>query len=222
MFVSNSTIKSDGELCFKDTSFNRTTVPQILNITCIVHGQYVIYYNERLPNKTYPSYYSSFAHNELCEVEVHGKSHIQWVFILSVIAIFLCILVFEELLYCNWFFFWFYIRFKICFLFCLIYFWLFGFVLFCMIHFISNGGVIIRKVQILITQLIHFVYLLIYLLKMCLHLSNQTICSYLHKFCSFCLFFLKKTDRDLSFCSNYRAWNLQEPFFRQLFDCSKP
>lgn len=67
-----------------------------------------------------------------------------------------------------------------------------------------------------------FTYLLIYLLKMCLHLSNQTICSYLHKFCSFCLFFLKKTDRDLSFCSNYRAWNLQEPFFRQLFDCSKP
>lgn len=37
-----------------------------------------------------------------------------------------------------------------------------------------------------------FTYLLIYLLKMCLHLSNQTICSYLHKFCSFCLFFLRK------------------------------
>lgn len=34
-----------------------------------------------------------------------------------------------------------------------------------------------------------FTYLLIYLLKMCYHLSNQTICSYLHKFCSFCLFF---------------------------------
>lgn len=41
--VSNTTVRTDGKLCFNDTSFNRTTVPSILNITCIVHGQYVIY-----------------------------------------------------------------------------------------------------------------------------------------------------------------------------------
>lgn len=74
VYVSNTTVTTDGQLCFKDTSFNRGTVPATLNITCIVHGQYIIYYNERLPNKTYPSYYSPDAHNELCEVEVYGKS----------------------------------------------------------------------------------------------------------------------------------------------------
>lgn len=74
VYVSNTTVRTDGKLCFNDTSFNTTTVPSILNITCIVHGQYVIYYNERLTNKAYPSYYSPDAHNELCEVEVYGKS----------------------------------------------------------------------------------------------------------------------------------------------------
>lgn len=74
VYVSNTTVTTDGKLCFKDTSFNRTTVPAFINITCIVHGQYVIYYNERLPNTIYPSYYSPDAHNELCEVEVYGKS----------------------------------------------------------------------------------------------------------------------------------------------------
>lgn len=74
VYVSNTTVRRDGKLCFKDTVFNRTTVPAIINITCIVHGQYVIYYNERLQNNTYPSYYSRYAHNELCEVEVYGKS----------------------------------------------------------------------------------------------------------------------------------------------------
>lgn len=73
VYVSNTTVRTDGKLCFKDTSFNRTTVPAILNITCIVHGKYVIYYNERLPNGGYPIYYSPDAHNELCEVEVYGK-----------------------------------------------------------------------------------------------------------------------------------------------------
>lgn len=73
LYVSNTTVRTDGKLCFKDTSFNRTTVPAILNITCIVHGKYVIYYNERLSNGKYPNYYSSDAHNGLCEVEVYGK-----------------------------------------------------------------------------------------------------------------------------------------------------
>lgn len=39
---------------------------------CPVHGQYVIYYNERLPGVTYPDDYSQYAYNELCEVEVFG------------------------------------------------------------------------------------------------------------------------------------------------------
>lgn len=74
LYVSNTTHISDGALCFKDTNF--TTRDFIyhgsLNITCPVHGQYVIYYNERLAGVTYPTDYSKYAYSELCEVEIFG------------------------------------------------------------------------------------------------------------------------------------------------------
>ncbi|XP_065926559.1 uncharacterized protein [Magallana gigas] len=73
IYVSNTTNKSEGTLCYKDRNFTRSTIPAVFNTTCIVHGQYVIYYNERLPGVTYPSYYSEYAYNELCEVEVYGN-----------------------------------------------------------------------------------------------------------------------------------------------------
>nr|XP_034321234.1 multiple epidermal growth factor-like domains protein 10 isoform X2 [Crassostrea gigas] len=72
LYVANTTDKSEGKLCYKDRNFTRSTIPAVFNTTCSVHGQYVIYYNERLSGVTYPSGYSGYAYNELCEVEVYG------------------------------------------------------------------------------------------------------------------------------------------------------
>lgn len=69
LYVSNTSNKDDGHLCYKDTT-GRPSVNQY--ITCSVYGRYVIYYNER--NQTLNRiYYSEYAFNELCEVEVYGK-----------------------------------------------------------------------------------------------------------------------------------------------------
>ncbi|XP_062616358.1 multiple epidermal growth factor-like domains protein 10, partial [Saccostrea cucullata] len=72
IFVSNTRKKEDGMLCFHDEEYNITTITDVVNITCTVHGRYVIYYNERIPSKEYPQDYSRTAYSELCEVEVYG------------------------------------------------------------------------------------------------------------------------------------------------------
>lgn len=72
IFISKTTMKEDGWLCFHDNSFyNLTTIPAILTLECIMHGRYVIYYNERKEGQ--PHYYSDEAIIELCELEVNGN-----------------------------------------------------------------------------------------------------------------------------------------------------
>ena len=75
LYVSNTKNKADGTVCFEDTNFNLDTIPAVFNTTCFLHGQYVIYYNERLARKTYPVGYSNYSFNELCELEVFGMSY---------------------------------------------------------------------------------------------------------------------------------------------------
>lgn len=72
VFVSNTTNKEDGSLCFHDNEmFNQSTIPAVLTLNCEMQGRYVIYFNQR--SGTQPSYYSSHAYVELCELEVYGE-----------------------------------------------------------------------------------------------------------------------------------------------------
>lgn len=73
VYVSNTTDRLQGTLCYKDDNYTALTIPAVLTTTCPVHGQYVIYYNERLPGVTYPRGYSTYVTSNLCEVEVYGE-----------------------------------------------------------------------------------------------------------------------------------------------------
>ncbi|XP_056017460.1 multiple epidermal growth factor-like domains protein 10 [Ostrea edulis] len=70
LYVSNTTIKEDGYLCYK----NGQELPTLdFTTTCVKHGRYVIFYNERLDGTTYPTgYETSRVYTELCEVTVTG------------------------------------------------------------------------------------------------------------------------------------------------------
>nr|XP_022307795.1 protein draper-like [Crassostrea virginica] len=71
VYISNTTNKEDGVLCFRDTNYTRATIPNPVNITCPYHGRYVIYYNNRT-HWPYPEGYSALNYIFLCEVEVYG------------------------------------------------------------------------------------------------------------------------------------------------------
>nr|XP_034322597.1 protein draper-like [Crassostrea gigas] len=72
VYVSNTTDRLQGTLCYNDDNFTALTIPAVFTTTCPVHGQYVIYYNERLPGVTYPNEYFKYVASDLCELEVYG------------------------------------------------------------------------------------------------------------------------------------------------------
>ena len=72
LFISNTTYKEVGYLCFHEIQRVNGTPSEDQCINCSVIGRYVLFYNERLHNVTYPSYYSRYAYYDLCELEVYG------------------------------------------------------------------------------------------------------------------------------------------------------
>ena len=73
LYVSNTTSKEDGYLCFHEIQTVTGTPSEDQRIHCSVYGRYVFYYNECRSDVTYPSYYSKYAYYELCELEVYGE-----------------------------------------------------------------------------------------------------------------------------------------------------
>lgn len=80
LYVSNTTSKDQGHLCYKDES--RGSPPLNQDIHCSIYGRYVIYYNERSHTNNF-SYLSQYAYNELCEVEVYGECIHMFIYLIS-------------------------------------------------------------------------------------------------------------------------------------------
>lgn len=75
VYVSNTTKKEDGFLCYHETNHTLSTIPYKMTIRCDVQGRYVIYYNTREGNLKNKYGYTNQAQVYLCEVEVYGKKN---------------------------------------------------------------------------------------------------------------------------------------------------
>ncbi|XP_062597115.1 uncharacterized protein LOC134258580 [Saccostrea cucullata] len=72
LYISNVTDRHKGKLCYHALTERPGYPTPVMALTCDTWGRYVIIYNERNPEVTYPPFYSNIAILELCEVEVYG------------------------------------------------------------------------------------------------------------------------------------------------------
>lgn len=71
IYVSNTGAINSSTLCYKDGPL---LPPLDFTTSCFQHGRYVIFYNERLNDITYPEGYEDYiSYTELCEVIVLGN-----------------------------------------------------------------------------------------------------------------------------------------------------
>lgn len=71
LYISATGEIQDSALCYKDGPH---LPPLNFTTTCIVHGRFVIFYNERLDVEMYPTGYEiNNVYTELCEVIVKGE-----------------------------------------------------------------------------------------------------------------------------------------------------
>lgn len=80
VYVSNSTNKKDGVLCYHDTNYTVSTITSRIAIECISQGRYVIFYNTREGNLSLKIGYSDKVEISLCEVEVYGSIYYLYIF----------------------------------------------------------------------------------------------------------------------------------------------
>ena len=74
LYLSNTSDKDSSFLCYKD---EEKLPPLNFTTTCITSGRYVIFYNERRLDVSYPTGYElSVVVTELCEVNVLGKKNL--------------------------------------------------------------------------------------------------------------------------------------------------
>lgn len=76
IYISNTTEKEDGILCYRDTHHTASTIPANVTALCFMVGRYVIYYNTRDGQAVRKLDYSALTQINLCEVVVNGKDWI--------------------------------------------------------------------------------------------------------------------------------------------------
>lgn len=82
LYVSNTTDKEDGHMCFHEIQTVPGTPFEDQTINCSVLGRYVIYYNERRPGVKYPSYYSHMPLMNCVKLKSTVRTFILFLFLL--------------------------------------------------------------------------------------------------------------------------------------------